>query len=108
MFTINYFIRLFVIINLKMGNKPGQHIIYKRGQDCLSTPHHSLYEIKATDITGHELLLGDLLDSKKCTLIVNVASRCVLAKQQYLDIIETYKQYRDYGFEVLVFPCNQF
>jgi glutathione peroxidase len=40
-------------------------------------------------------------------LIVNVASRCSLTPQ-YAGLEAIYKQYRDQGFSVLGFPCNQF
>jgi len=44
---------------------------------------------------------------KKATLIVNVASECALTPQ-YEDLVQLYNQYKDQGFTVLGFPCNQF
>ncbi len=40
-------------------------------------------------------------------LIVNVASRCSFTPQ-YAGLEELYQRYKDRGFEVLGFPCNQF
>lgn len=40
-------------------------------------------------------------------LVVNVASQCGLTPQ-YAKLQELYERYRDRGFEVLGFPCNQF
>jgi len=43
----------------------------------------------------------------KVLLIVNTASECGFTPQ-YKGLQETYSQYKDKGFEVLAFPCNQF
>ncbi len=43
----------------------------------------------------------------KVVLIVNVASKCGFTPQ-YAGLEELYRKYKDRGFEVLAFPCNQF
>ena len=43
----------------------------------------------------------------KVVLVVNTASKCGFTNQ-YKDLEEIYKQYKDKGFVVLAFPCNQF
>ncbi|HKK64725.1 MAG TPA: glutathione peroxidase, partial [Clostridia bacterium] len=40
-------------------------------------------------------------------LIVNTASKCVFSPQ-YGELQKLYEEYRDWGFEILGFPCNQF
>ena len=40
-------------------------------------------------------------------MIVNVASYCGLT-YQYKSLEDIYKKYKDKGFEILGFPCNQF
>lgn len=45
--------------------------------------------------------------SGRTLLLVNVASRCGLTPQ-YEGLEELYRRYRDRGFEILGFPCNDF
>lgn len=65
----------------------------------------SLYDIKVKDIQGKETTLAPY--KGKVLLIVNVASKCGFTPQ-YKGLEAIYKKYKDKGFEVLGFPCNQF
>ena len=65
----------------------------------------SIYDFKAKTIDGTEKSLSDY--KGKVLLIVNVASKCGFTKQ-YEGLQELYKKYKDQGFEILGFPCNQF
>ncbi len=65
----------------------------------------TLYDFRAMSITGDERKLSDF-EGKVC-LIVNVASKCGLTPQ-YDGLQRLYSQFRDRGFEILAFPCNQF
>jgi glutathione peroxidase len=47
------------------------------------------------------------MDKNKTLLIVNVASKCGFTKQ-YAGLEQLYEKYKDKGFVVLGFPCNQF
>lgn len=61
--------------------------------------------ITVKDIDGKKV---DLSEYKgKVLLIVNVASYCGFTKQ-YSGLEKIYKEYKDKGFEILAFPCNQF
>lgn len=54
---------------------------------------------------GAETTLADVADGP--VLVVNVASKCGLTPQ-YEQLVELQERYRDRGFSVVGFPCNQF
>ena len=64
-----------------------------------------LYDLKVKDAKGNVV---DLSDYKgKVLLIVNTATGCGFTPQ-YKGLQNLYKKYKDSGFEILDFPCNQF
>ena len=65
----------------------------------------SLYDIPLKDINGKDASLKDY--KGKVMLIVNVASFCGNTPQ-YAGLENLYQKYKDKGFVVLGFPCNQF
>lgn len=65
----------------------------------------NIYEYTVKDINKNEVKLSDY--KGKVLLIVNVASKCGFTKQ-YDGLQEIYEKYKDQGFEVLGFPCNDF
>ena len=65
----------------------------------------NINQITVKDIEGKSVNLSDY--KGKVLLIVNVASYCGFTKQ-YSGLEEIYKQYKEKGFEILAFPCNQF
>lgn len=54
---------------------------------------------------GDEVSLADKLG--KVILVVNTASKCGFTLQ-YDGLEALWRQYKDRGFEVMAFPCNQF
>ncbi|MCB9230000.1 MAG: glutathione peroxidase [Deltaproteobacteria bacterium] len=67
--------------------------------------NQSVYDFEVTSIEGVKLKLSDFRG--KSLLIVNTASACGLTPQ-YKGLQELYQKYKDHGFLVLGFPCNQF
>jgi len=65
----------------------------------------SIYQFNVQDIYNQEVSLSQYQD--KILLIFNSATGCGFTPQ-YEGIETLYKKYRDQGFEVLDFPCNQF
>ena len=65
----------------------------------------SIYDIDVRTIDGSLRSLADFRGA--ALLIVNVASRCGFTPQ-YEGLEALYRRYRDRGFEILAFPCNQF
>jgi glutathione peroxidase len=65
----------------------------------------ALYDITVKDIDGSNVSLANY--KGKVLLIVNVASKCGLTPQ-YEGLEALYLKYKDQGFEILAFPCNQF
>jgi len=64
-----------------------------------------IYEFTARTIDGAERSLGDYRG--KVLLIVNVASACGFTPQ-YAGLEALQRRFKDRGFSVLGFPCNQF
>lgn len=65
----------------------------------------NVYDFTVTDNKGKEVSLREF--EGKVLLIVNTATRCGLTPQ-YDGLEALYEKYRDRGFEILDFPCNQF
>ena len=65
----------------------------------------TIYDFSANTLAGKEVSLADYRG--KVVLIVNTASQCGFTPQ-YAGLETLYQKYKDRGFVVLGFPCNQF
>lgn len=63
------------------------------------------YDYTVKDIEGKDVSLSKF--EGKVVLVVNTASKCGFTKQ-YKGLESLYEKYKDDGFVVLGFPCNQF
>jgi glutathione peroxidase len=66
---------------------------------------NDIKNIMVKDMDGKDVNLSDY--KGKVLLIVNVASKCGYTPQ-YEGLEAIYKKYKDKGFEILAFPCNDF
>ena len=65
----------------------------------------SVYDFTVKDRKGNEVSLGEY--AGKVLLIVNTATGCGFTPH-YEPLEAMYRDFRDQGFEILDFPCNQF
>lgn len=65
----------------------------------------NIYQFTVKDIKGNNFPL-EKLKNQVC-LIVNTASHCGFTPQ-YKELEEIYQKYKEKGFTILGFPCNQF
>ena len=65
----------------------------------------SIYQFEAELLDGKNKSFADY--EGKVLLIVNTASKCGFTPQ-FSGLEKLYEKYKDQGFEVLGFPCNQF
>jgi glutathione peroxidase len=65
----------------------------------------TVHDIAVKTLSGQDASLGDLAGTT--LLVVNVASKCGLTPQ-YAGLQRLHDQFRERGFAVVGFPCNQF
>jgi glutathione peroxidase len=66
---------------------------------------NNFYQFSAPSLQGKEISMETF--KGKVVLVVNTASKCGLTPQ-YEGLENLYEKYRDKGFVILGFPCNQF
>ncbi|CAL0310328.1 unnamed protein product [Lupinus luteus] len=71
-----------------------------------SVSTQSIHEFTVKDAKGKDVSLR--IYEGKILLVVNVASKCGFTNSNYTQLTDLYNKYKDRGFEILAFPCNQF
>ncbi|KAI4301285.1 hypothetical protein L6164_034578 [Bauhinia variegata] len=71
-----------------------------------SVSEKSLHEFTVKDARGKDVDLS--VYEGKVLLVINVASKCGFTDSNYTQLAELHSRYKDKGFEILAFPCNQF
>lgn len=65
----------------------------------------NIYDFNAVKANGEEISLGEF--KNKVILIINTATECGFTPQ-YDKLQDLYEKYKEQGFVILDFPCNQF
>lgn len=65
----------------------------------------SIYDFRVRDAKGTEVAMSDY--KGKVLLVVNTATECGFTPQ-YAALQGLYERYKESGFEILDFPCDQF
>ncbi|GAB4841172.1 Probable glutathione peroxidase 5 [Ancistrocladus abbreviatus] len=71
-----------------------------------SIAQKSIHDFTVKNSRGQDVDLS--IYKGKVLLVVNVASKCGFTDVNYTQLTELYQKYKDEGFEILAFPCNQF
>jgi glutathione peroxidase len=75
------------------------------GKETTKKLNKNILDLSVKTMDGSEIKLSDY--KGKVLMIVNVASKCGYTSQ-YEGLETIYKKYKDKGFEILAFPCNDF
>ena len=92
-------------IIVQKNTSRGINVYIKYGIMCQDSVNKNFYDLETKDTRGRNFPFSQLRG--KVVLIVNVASNCGFTPQ-YRELEELYTKYRDQGFIILGFPCNQF
>jgi len=71
----------------------------------MSVSAESVYDFTVKNRKGEDVALSEY--KGKVLLVVNTATRCGFTPQ-YDELEAIYQKYKDSGFEIIDFPCNQF
>lgn len=83
-------------------------LIFKSGSEGIKAPTtKSFFDFSVKDIYGKDFPFAQLKD-RKLIMVVNVACKWGLTSENYTEMVKAHERWRNKGFEVIAFPCNQF
>lgn len=82
-----------------------QFLTNKYNRISRRTNNMNIYDFTVKAQDGSDVSLADY--KGKLLLVVNTATECGLTPQ-YAPLQEIYNEFKDQGFDILDFPCNQF
>ena len=99
-------ITLFIsIISLPVYFIYSSNFFESNSKQKIEQMNNNIKDLSVKDINGNEIALSSY--EGKVLMIVNVASFCGYTPQ-YEGLEDIYQTYKNRGFEILAFPCNQF
>lgn len=99
--------RLFTAFLLPMVMAACDRRVVEVTQDASPSEERKIdiYALSTDDLSGEKISLDEFRG--KVTLMVNVASKCGFTPQ-YTQLQELQEKWKDRGFSVIAFPCNDF
>ena len=64
--------------------------------------------VKLNDPEKKKFKLDDIVGNKKAILVVNLASEWGVTDRDYKQLVQLHEEFKDQGFEIIGYPCNQF
>ncbi|KAL3506700.1 hypothetical protein ACH5RR_032082 [Cinchona calisaya] len=105
-FTTNWISLLFLALAFFLVFFKNPSFLSSQNMAAIEESPKSIYDFTVKDARGNDVPLSNYRG--KVLLVVNVASKCGLTESNYKELNVLYEKYKDQGFEILAFPCNQF
>ena len=81
---------------------------YKTGTEIIVPPKRDFFSLSAVDLHGNTIDFARYKGVVKGFLIINIACNCGYSSGQHDEMVKLYNKYKDRGFIILSFHCNQF
>lgn len=82
-------------------------LFFKNKKENIASSATNFFELSAKSIDFENVDMSRYKE-KKCIIVVNVATKWGLTKENYTQLTRLHNEYKEKGLEILGFPCNQF